>query len=73
MRSKTALGIIGSGLIIQALLFYAFATPLTLQIFPGAGDEAVHVGVVMRRGFAAMSFLAGLVIFLVRNDGYRTT
>ena len=20
--------------------FYAFATPLTLQIFPGAGDEA---------------------------------
>ena len=28
---------------------------------------------IMRRGLAAMSFLAGLVIFLVRNDGYRTT
>ena len=28
---------------------------------------------VMRRGLAAMSFLAGLVIFLVRNEGNRTT
>ena len=27
----------------------------------------------MRRGLAAMSFLAGLVIFLIRNDGNRTT
>ena len=73
MLSQTALRIIGSGLILQGLLFFAFATPLTLQIFPGAGDEAVHVGMVMRRGLAATSFLAGLVIFLVRNEGYRTT
>ena len=58
---------------MQGLVFYAFATPLTLQIFPGASDEATHVGVIMRRGLATMSFLAGLVIFLVRNDGYRTT
>ena len=27
----------------------------------------------MRRGLAAVSFLAGLVIFLVRGDGHRTT
>jgi len=60
-------------LVIQGLLFYAFATPLTLQIFPGASDEATHVGMVMRRGLAAMSFLAGLVIFLIRNEDYRTT
>ena len=73
MLPQTAIRIIGGALVIQSLLFYAFATPLTLQIFPGASDEATHVGVVMRRGLAAMSFLAGLVIFLVRNDGYRTT
>ena len=73
MRPQTAIRIIGGALVIQSLLFYAFATPLTLQIFPGASDEATHVGVVMRRGLAAMSFLAGLVIFLVRNDGDRTT
>ena len=73
MLPQTAIRIIGGALVMQGLLFYAFATPLTLQIFPGASDEATHVGVVMRRGLAAMSFLAGLVIFLVRNDGYRTT
>lgn len=73
MRPQFALRIIGGGLVLQGLLFYAFAMPLTIQIFPGAGDEAVHVGMVMRRGLAAMSFLAGLVIFLVRDDGYRTT
>ncbi len=73
MLPQTAIRIIGGALVIQALLFYAFATPLTLQIFPGASDEAIHVGVIMRRGLAAMSFLAGLVIFLVHNDSYRTT
>ena len=73
MLPQIAIRIIGGALVIQGLLFYAFATPWTLQIFPGASDEATHVGVVMRRGLAAMSFLAGLVIFLVRNDGYRTT
>ena len=35
--------------------------------FPGASDEAIHVGIIMRRGLAAMSFLAGLVIFLIRK------
>lgn len=73
MLPQTAVRIIGGGLIIQGLFFYAFAVPLTLQIFPGASDEATHVGMVMRRGLAAVSFLAGLVIFLVRNEGYRTT
>ena len=73
MLPQTAVRIIGGALVVQGLLFYAFATPLTLQIFPGASDEAIHVGMIMRRGLAAMSFLAGLVIFLVRNDGYRTT
>ena len=73
MLPETAVRIIGGALVLQGLLFYAFATPLTLQNFPGASDEAIHVGVIMRRGLAAMSFLAGLVIFLVRNDGYRTT
>ena len=73
MLPQTAVRIIGGALVVQGLLFYAFATPLTLQIFPGASDEAIHVGVIMRRGLAAMSFLAGLVIFLVVNDGYRTT
>ena len=73
MYPQTALCIIGGGLIFQGLLFFAFATPLTLQSFPGAGDEAVHVGTIMRRSLATTSFLAGLVIFLVRNDTYRTT
>ena len=73
MRIETALRIIGGGLVLQGLLFYTLASPLTLQIFPDASDEAIHVGMVMRRGLAAMSFLAGLVIFLVRGDGHRTT
>ena len=73
MRLETALRIIGGGLVLQGLLFYTLASPLTLQIFPDASDEAIHVGMVMRRGLAAMSFLAGLVIFLVRADGHRTT
>ena len=72
MLPQTTARIIGGALVLQGLLFYAFATPLTLQIFPGASDEATHVGIIMRRGLAAMSFLAGLVIFLVRNDGNRT-
>ena len=73
MLPQITIRIIGGALVVQGLFFYAFATPLTLQIFPGAGDEATHVGVVMRRALAAMSFLAGLVIFLVRNEGYRNT
>ena len=73
MLPQTAVRIIDGGLIIQGLFFYAFAAPLTLQIFPGASDEAIHVGMVMRRGLAGVSFLAGLVIFLVRNEGSRTT
>ena len=72
MLPQTAIGIIGGALITQSLLFYAFATPLTLQIFPVASDEATHVGFVIRRGLAAMLFLAGLVIFF-RNDAYRIT
>ena len=73
MHSKTALQIIGIGLILQGIIFYVLAKPLTLQIFPNASEEAVHVGMIMRRGLATISFLAGLVVFLVRNDENRTT
>ena len=73
MSSQIALRVIGGGLIFQGLLFFVFAAPLTLQIFPGASDESVHVGTIVRRGLATTSFLAGLVIFLVSNDTYRTT
>ena len=73
IRPQTAIRIIGGGLVLQGLLFYGFATPLTMQIFPGASDEAVHVGMIMRRGLAAMSFLAGLVIFLVHDESDRIT
>ena len=69
MLPQTAVRIIGVALILQGLVFYAFATPLT-AIFHGS-DEATHVGVIMRRGLAAMSFLAD-AYFLVRNEGYRT-
>ena len=44
---------------------------MTHQIFPNASDDATNVGVVMRRSLATMSFLAGLVIFLVRNETSR--
>ena len=43
MRPQQALRLIGGGLVLQGLLFYGFATPLTIQIFPGASDAAVHV------------------------------
>ena len=73
MSPKNLLRVIGAGLIIQGLLFFAFAAPLTQQIFPGAGDEARHVGIVMRQSLAGMSFLAGLVVFLVRGESDRVT
>ena len=73
MSPKHLLRFIGAGLILQGLLFYAFAAPLTEQIFPGAGDEAEHVGIIMRQSLAGMSFLAGLVVFLVRNETERVT
>jgi hypothetical protein len=68
LNPQNTLRLVGGALIIQGLIFYAFAAPLTVQIFPGAGDEALHVGMVMRRSLATMSFLAGLVIFLVREE-----
>jgi hypothetical protein len=70
-QPQTALAVIGAGLVLQGLMFFAFAEPLTRQIFPGAGDEALHVGMVMRRSLAALSFLAGLVVFLVRRESDR--
>ena len=71
MSPQNLLRVIGAGLIIQGLLFFAFAAPLTEQIFPGAGDEARHVGIIMRQSLAGMSFLGGLVIFLVRGESDR--
>ena len=67
VSTKAALALIGGGLIIQSLIFYAFAGPLTDQNFPGASDQARHVGVVMREGLSGLSCLSGLVIFLARG------
>ena len=63
ISTKATLTMIGGGLIIQGLIFYAFAGPLTDQNFPVAGDEARHVGVILRSGLAGFSCLAVLVIF----------
>ena len=65
---QNLLRFIGAGLVIQGMLFFAFAAPLTEQIFPGVDDEAAHVGIIMRQSLAGMSFLAGLVVFLVRDE-----
>ena len=65
--SKFLVSAIGIGLILQGLIFYAFATTLTTQSFPGASDEAHHVGTIMRGSLASMSLIAGLVVFLVRQ------
>lgn len=67
VSTKTVLTLIGSGLIIQGLIFYAFAGPLTDQSFPGAGAEARHVGIVMREWLAGLSCLAGLALVLARS------
>ena len=67
MSPKFAATLIGVGLILQALVFYAFVAALTTQSFPGAGEEAHHVGTIMRGSLAGMSLLAGLVVFLVRR------
>ena len=40
---QNLLRVIGAGLVIQGLLFFAFAAPLTEQIFPGAGDEREYL------------------------------
>ena len=70
MLPQTAVSIIGGAWLCK-FVFYAFAIPLTLQIFPGASDEATHVGMIAARpGSNVISRWLG--DFLVRNDGYRT-
>ena len=70
---KTILFMIGCGLIVQGLVFYAFAEPLTDQNFPGANSQARHVGIIMRQSLAALSCLAGLVVLLACDAEKRTT
>ena len=67
VSTKTVLTLLGVGLIVQGLIFYAFAGPLTDQSFPGAGAEARHVGVIMREWLAGLSCLSGLTLFLARS------
>jgi len=44
--TQTAIRIIGGALVINGLLFDAFATPFKLKIVPSASDEITYVGMI---------------------------
>ena len=68
MRAKVILTVIGSVMILQGLAFYFFSMPITQNMFPDAGDEAIRVGAVLREILAAGSLFIGIILFLSRTN-----
>ena len=68
MRAKVILTVIGSVMILQGLAFYFFSMPITQNMFPDAGDEAIKVGAVLREILAAGSLFIGIILFLSRTN-----
>ena len=68
MGAKIILTIIGLVMIIQGVIFYIYSIPITQNMFPSAGVEAVEVGVVMRKILAGGSIFIGIILFLARTN-----
>ena len=68
MRAKVILTVIGSVMILQGIAFYFFSIPITQNMFPDAGDEAINVGAVLREILAAGSLFIGIILFLSRTN-----
>ena len=68
MGAKIILTIIGLIMIIQGAIFYVYSIPITQDMFPSAGVEAVEVGAVMRKLLAGGSIFIGIILFLARTN-----
>ncbi|MDC0196324.1 hypothetical protein OAJ93_01820 [Gammaproteobacteria bacterium] len=68
MRAKAILTVIGSVMFLQGLAFYFFSIPITQNMFPDAGNEAIKVGSVHRELLAAGSMFIGIILFLSRTN-----
>ena len=55
-------------MIIQGVIFYVYSIPITQNMFPSAGVEAVEVGAVMRKILAGGSIFIGIILFLARTN-----
>ena len=68
MRAKGILTVMGSVMFLQGLAFYFFSIPITQNMFPGVGDEAIEVGSILREILAAGSMFIGIILFLSRTN-----
>jgi hypothetical protein len=68
MRAKIILTVMGLVMILQGLFFYFFSITITQNMFPGAGDEAIMVGGILREILAAGSIFIGIILFLSRTN-----
>ena len=68
VRAKVILTVIGSVMFLQGLAFYFFSIPITRDMFPSAGVEAIEVGSVLREILAAGSMFIGIILFLSRTN-----
>ena len=68
MSAKFSLTVIGLVMFAQGITFYFFAVPITREMFPTSGAEAIKVGAVMREVLAAGSMFIGIILFLARTN-----
>jgi hypothetical protein len=68
MAAKITLTIIGLTMIIQGIIFYFYSVPITQNMFPSAGIEAIEVGAIMRKILAGGSIFIGIILFLARTN-----
>jgi hypothetical protein len=68
MAAKITLTIIGLTMIIQGIIFYFYSVPITQNMFPSAGIEAIEVGAIMRKVLAGGSIFIGIILFLARTN-----
>ena len=68
MTAKITLTIIGLVMFVQGVFFYFYAIPITQNMFPTAGPEALEVGRILREILAGGSMFIGIILFLARTN-----
>ena len=68
MTAKGVLTVSGLIMVLQGILFYIYAVPLTLNMFPEANDAGVLIGSSLREILAAGSVFIGIILFLSRKN-----
>ena len=68
MTAKGVLTIAGLILIVQGILFYIFAIPITEKMFYGANDISISIGTVFPEIMAGGLIFIGVILFLSRTN-----